>query len=45
VTGPHFTVTVSLSRYISMNVLFKRACEMDCHQLSTQTYCVLDVQS
>ena len=42
-TGPHVTVTVSLSNNTSMNVLLKRACETNCHQLSTQTYIVHNV--
>jgi len=40
-TGLKVTVTVSLSRNISMNVLLKCACETDCHQLSTQTVCMM----
>jgi len=36
-TGPHVTVTVSLSHNTSINVLFKHSCETDCRQLSTQT--------
>jgi len=34
---PYITVTVSLSRNTSMNVLLKCACETDCCRVSTQT--------
>ena len=44
-TGPHVTVTVSLSRNTSTNVLLKCGRETDCHQLYTQVHSVHNVQS
>ena len=43
-TGPHVTVTASLSCYTSMNMLLKRARETDYRQLSTQTHSVHNVK-